>query len=39
MVMARHVVKVEPLASLPAEQVVAVIGPILQRYLTEPLPF
>lgn len=39
MVMARHVVKVEPLASLPAEHVVAVIGPTLQRYLTEPLPF
>jgi AcrR family transcriptional regulator len=38
MVMARHVVKVEPLASLPPEQVVALIGPTLQRYLTEPLP-
>jgi len=38
MVMARHVVKVEPLASLPAEQVIALIGPTLQRYLTEPLP-
>jgi AcrR family transcriptional regulator len=38
MVMARHVVKVEPLASLPAEQVVALIGPTLQRYLTAPLP-
>jgi AcrR family transcriptional regulator len=38
MVMARHVVKVEPLASLPPEQVVALIGPTLQRYLTAPLP-
>jgi AcrR family transcriptional regulator len=39
MVMARHVVKVEPLASLPPEHVIAVIGPTLQRYLTAPLPF
>jgi AcrR family transcriptional regulator len=38
MVMARHVVKIEPLASLSPEQVVALIGPTLQRYLTAPLP-
>ena len=38
LVMARHVVKVEPLASLTPEQVAALIGPTLQRYLTEPLP-
>ena len=38
MVMARHVVKIEPLASLPRRAVVALIGPTLQRYLTEPLP-
>ena len=38
MVMARYVVKVEPLASLPPEQVIALIGPTLQRYLAEPLP-
>lgn len=37
MVMARHVVKVEPLASLPPERVIALIGPTLQRYLSEPL--
>jgi AcrR family transcriptional regulator len=37
MVMARHVVKVEPLASLPPERVIALIGPTLQRYLTGPL--
>jgi AcrR family transcriptional regulator len=38
MVMARHVVKVEPLASLPPERVVALIAPVLQHYLTDPLP-
>ena len=37
MVMARHVVKVEPLASLPPERVIALIGPTLQRYLADPL--
>ena len=32
--MARYIVKVEPLASAPAAQVVAAIGPTVQRYLT-----
>jgi AcrR family transcriptional regulator len=32
--MARYIVKVEPLASAPAAQVVEAIGPTLQRYLT-----
>ena len=32
--MARYIVRVEPLASAPAPQVVAAIGPTLQRYLT-----
>jgi AcrR family transcriptional regulator len=32
--MARYVVKVEPLASAPAAQVAAALGPTLQRYLT-----
>jgi AcrR family transcriptional regulator len=36
--MARYVVAVEPLASLPAEAVIAAIAPNLQRYLVEPLP-
>jgi AcrR family transcriptional regulator len=35
--MARYIVKVEPLASAPAAQVVAAIGPTLQRYLTGDL--
>jgi AcrR family transcriptional regulator len=37
LVMARHVVRVEPLASLPADALVAALAPNLQRYLTEPL--
>jgi AcrR family transcriptional regulator len=36
--MVRYVLKVEPVASAPAEQLVAAIGPTIQRYLTEPLP-
>jgi AcrR family transcriptional regulator len=38
LVMARHVVQIEPLAGLPPEQVAALIAPTIQRYLTEPLP-
>ncbi len=38
LVMARYVVAVEPLASLPPERIAAVIAPNLQRLLTEPLP-
>ncbi len=37
LVMARHVVAVEPLASLPAERLADAIAPVLQRYQTEPL--
>jgi AcrR family transcriptional regulator len=37
MVMARYVVRIEPLASLPAERVVALVGPVLQHYLAGPL--
>ena len=36
--MARYVIKVEPLASAPAESVVAAVGPSVQRYLTGELP-
>lgn len=35
--MVRYVVHFEPLASTPVETLVGVIGPTLQRYLTEPL--
>ena len=33
LVMARYVVKVEPLASLPAREVARIVGPTLDRYL------
>ncbi|WP_430790044.1 TetR family transcriptional regulator [Actinoplanes sp. G11-F43] len=36
--LARYVIKVEPLASAPAETLVAAYGPALQRYLTGELP-
>jgi AcrR family transcriptional regulator len=34
LMMARYIIKVEPLASAPAGQVAAAVGPTLQRYLT-----
>jgi AcrR family transcriptional regulator len=34
LMMARYVIRVEPLASAPAAQVAAAVGPTLQRYLT-----
>lgn len=37
LVMIRYILKVEPLASAPPETVVALAGPTVQRYLTEPL--
>ena len=37
LVVARYLLAVEPLASLPADAVVAAIGPTLQRYLTGDL--
>ena len=36
--MIRYIIKVEPLASATPETVVALIGPTIQRYLSEPLP-
>ncbi|MEU4420597.1 TetR family transcriptional regulator [Actinoplanes sp. NPDC024001] len=38
MAMTRYVIKVEPIASAPAEALVAALGPTVQRYLTEDLP-
>lgn len=35
---ARHVLKLEPLASLAPEQVVELVGPSVQRLLRDPLP-
>ncbi|HEX6417816.1 MAG TPA: TetR family transcriptional regulator [Acidimicrobiales bacterium] len=37
LVVARHVLRVEPLASAPVDTLVAAIGPTLQRYLTGDL--
>ena len=37
-VVLRYVLAVEPLASAPAEDLVATYAPTLQRYLSEPLP-
>lgn len=37
-VVARYLVALEPLASAPADELVATYAPTLQRYLTEPLP-
>ncbi|WP_395657057.1 TetR family transcriptional regulator [Nocardioides sp.] len=38
LVLLRYVVGVEPLASMPADDLVAVYAPTVQRYLTGPLP-
>jgi hypothetical protein len=35
--MARYVVRIEPLASAPVEEVVAAVAPTVQRYLTGSL--
>lgn len=37
LIMARYVVRVEPLASLPAADVARLVAPVLQHYLAEPL--
>ena len=34
--LARYVVQIEPMASADPEQLIAVLAPTLQRYLTEP---
>lgn len=38
LIMIRYVLMVEPLASAPVEEVVALYAPILQRFLADPLP-
>lgn len=37
LILARYIIKVEPLASLPVQEIAAAIGPTLQRYLTADL--
>ena len=38
LILVRYVLELEPLASMPAADVVSVVGPTIQRYLTDPLP-
>ena len=38
LIMARYVLELEPLASMPAEDVVAAVAPTIQRYFEMPLP-
>ena len=38
LILMRYVLRVEPLASLPPDQLVATYAPTLQRYLADPLP-
>ncbi|NIL74623.1 MULTISPECIES: TetR/AcrR family transcriptional regulator [Nocardiaceae] len=38
LLLTRHILELEPIASMPADRLVAVVGPTLQRYLTGPLP-
>jgi AcrR family transcriptional regulator len=38
LVLTRYLLALEPLASMPAEDVVAWVGPTVQRYLSGPLP-
>jgi AcrR family transcriptional regulator len=37
-IMARYILKVEPLASLSGDAMAALVGPTLERYLSDPLP-
>lgn len=39
LILLRYVLEAEPLASMPAEDVVAIYAPTIQRYLTGGLPF
>jgi AcrR family transcriptional regulator len=38
LILMRYLLEVEPLASMPADQVVGIYAPTIQRYLTGPLP-
>lgn len=38
LILLRYVLRVEPLASMPREEVLATYAPTIQRYLTDPLP-
>lgn len=38
LILARYLLRVEPIASLAPDELVAIYGPTIQRYLTGPLP-
>jgi len=38
LILLRYVLLVEPLASMPPEELLATYAPTVQRYLTDPLP-
>jgi len=38
LIILRYLLEVEPLASMPADEVAAIYAPTIQRYLTGPLP-
>lgn len=38
MAMTRYIVEIQPIASLPGEELVASVGPVMQRYLADRLP-
>jgi AcrR family transcriptional regulator len=38
LILTRYVLEIEPIASMPADDLVAVYAPTIQRYLTDPLP-
>lgn len=38
LILARYLLEIEPLASMPPEEVVTAVAPNLQRYLADPLP-
>jgi hypothetical protein len=38
LIMARYVIRIEPLARLAPDTLVAALAPVFQHYLTDPLP-
>jgi hypothetical protein len=38
LILTRYLVKLEPIASMPAEQVVATYAPVMQHFLTGDVP-
>jgi AcrR family transcriptional regulator len=38
LILTRYLLEVEPIASMPADELVAIYAPTIQRYLTGPLP-